>query len=151
MKALVVLALVAACGGHGDGPPPARAFYYWRTTLHLSEVERRALGELHVTKLYVRMFDVEWQDAPAFVGEIAGERVPEGIEVVPVVFVRAEVLAHPAPELARAIWQRVHARAAALGFAPHELQVDCDWTDKTQGAYFELLRGLSGSVPLSSK
>jgi len=44
----------------------------------------------------------------------------------------------------------VQARADALGFTPRELQVDCDWTDTTKGAYFELLRQLKGPVALSA-
>ena len=36
----------------------SRAFYYWRTTFSLSDVERRAIHELGITRLYVRAFDV---------------------------------------------------------------------------------------------
>ncbi len=146
----LLLVLLLACSSRPDAPPPQRAFYYWRPTFQLSQLEQRALGELHVARLYVRMVDVEWSDGPQFVGEITGDRVPAGIEIVPVVFVRADVLKHGAADLAPEIWRRVQARAAALGFQPRELQVDCDWTDTTKAAYFDLLRRLKGPVAVSA-
>ncbi len=141
---VLVLVLVLGCSRHHDSsPPPQRAFYFWRTTFHLSDAEQRALAELHVTRLYVRAFDVTWADGPVFAGELQpGTPVPAGVEIVPVVFVRAEVLAHGSPELARAIREHLRARMIALGVTPRELQVDCDWTDITRDAYFALLREL---------
>ena len=135
--------LVLGCSRHHASPPPQRAFYFWRTTFRLSDTEQRALAALLVTKLYVRAFDVTWADAPQFAGELQpGTPVPANLEVVPVVFVRTEVLAHATPQLAADIRAHVAARMAALGVTPHELQIDCDWTDKTREAYFALLRDL---------
>jgi hypothetical protein len=180
MRVLLVVAAVAAVAagacsasaGPADGPPPQRAFYYWRTTFRLSPVERRALAELGVSRLYVRAFDVEWSQldgAPSLIGKLApvdGERVPAGIDVVPVVFLRDEVLRHviverassPAgspdarsvaiPALARDVWAEVQRRMKLLGAAPRELQLDCDWTDTTRDAYFALIAQLRGDANL---
>ncbi|MCW5804670.1 MAG: hypothetical protein KIT31_20025 [Deltaproteobacteria bacterium] len=150
---LAVLVLLAACARtsdgeeeHRDGPPAQRAFYYWRTTLRLSDAERRAVTELGVARIYLRMFDVVWQDgAAAQVGVVAVEdRLPTGVEVVPVVFVRDEVLRRlprkQLPELAQRTWDTVAERMKLLGGAPRELQLDCDWTDSTRDAYFDLVR-----------
>jgi hypothetical protein len=151
VRILLAFILALGCSHTADSPPPHRAFYYWRTTFSLSDPEKSALAELHVDRLYVRMFDVEWNDGPAFAGEITGAHVPSGLDIVPVVFIRADVLKHaPGEALAREILRRVQARADALGFTPHELQIDCDWTDTTKGAYFDLLRHLRGSFALSA-
>src|SRR5262245_62286893 len=98
----MLLALVASCGGsEPEGPPAPLAYYYWRTTFTLSPAEQRALAELHVDRLYMRVFDVEWDasmSAPSMIGKIApadGTRVPAGVEVVPVIFLRNEVFQHP--------------------------------------------------------
>src|SRR5829696_1789703 len=99
LRVVVALAAVAAVAcstpaRSADGPPPQRAFYYWRTTFQLAPAEQRALAELGVSRLYVRAFDVEWnavESAPSMIGKLvpaSGARVPAGIEVVPVVYLR---------------------------------------------------------------
>jgi hypothetical protein len=135
-------------------PAAARAFYYWRTTFALSPAEERALRELHVDRLYVRMFDLAWDAvaaAPAELGAIAPAadahvHVPTTVEIVPVVFLRDEVLRRTgvagAAALAARTWRGVQARAAALGIAPRELQLDCDWTDASRDAFFAFVRAL---------
>ena len=155
---LVAAAALAAAScspaSPAERPLPDRAFYYWRTTFRLSPAERRALAELHVTRLYIRMFDVEWSGgAAARVGAIApepGARIPDGIEAVPVVYLRADVFRHlpvgRTAGLARATWAEVRERAAWLGFAPRELQVDCDWTDGTRDPFFDFVRQLRAAA-----
>jgi len=161
----LVLALAVGAAGCGsqpaapDGPPAGRAFYYWRTTFALTPVEVRALAELHVDRLYLRMFDVAWDDAlnaPSVLGAVAltpGARVPAGVEVVPVVFLRDAVFRHLGTDgsaaLARRTWEQVKARTAALGAAPRELQVDCDWTDSSRDSYFEFVRALRAESHLA--
>jgi hypothetical protein len=161
--AAVVVLGAAACSTparSADGPPPQRAFYYWRTTFRLSPAEQRAIAELGVTRLYVRAFDVEWSAAeatPSMIGKLvpdagadaganAGARPPAGVEVVPVVFLREEVLRRTSaqssraiPGLARELWAEVRRRMALLEVTPRELQLDCDWTDTTRDAFFELV------------
>ncbi len=157
----------AELGDEGEavsGPPARRAFYYWRTVLQLSEPERAALRELEIERLYLRMFDVAWQDERAQqVGKVTladGAELPSGragpLEIVPVVFVREEVLRklsrEARAELTVELWKEVAARAAAMGFTPKELQLDCDWTDGTREAFFAMLaqlKALSG-LPLSA-
>lgn len=173
MAVAVAVAVVAGLGcserkaaelGAESGPTARRAFYYWRTVLELGEAERTALRELAIERIYLRMFDVAWQDERAEqVGKVslaAGQTLPVGrdgpIELVPVVFVREEVLRKLSrerqAEMTVALWKEVAARAAALGFAPRELQLDCDWTDGTREAFFAMLRQLEAlsGLPLSS-
>ena len=145
---------IAACSSRAataDDPPATRAFYFWRTTFRLSAIERRALAELHVARLYVRAFDVDWDGAPELRGVIDPvERAPDGVEIVPVVFVRDDVLrrADRAP-LARELWTRARALAVQLGREPRELQLDCDWTDATRDAYFDLIRRVRAEAKIA--
>ncbi len=138
---LCMLACASCSQSRADAPPPHRAFYYWRTTFTLSEAERSALAELHVDRLYVRMFDVAWADrAAAEAGPLSvASPPPAEIEIVPVVFVRDEVFHHPTPGLAARTWRDVQRIAGELHATVHELQVDCDWTDTTQHAFFAFL------------
>ena len=145
---LIALLLVFGCSSAAPpGPAPARAFYYWRTTFALSAAERAALTG--VTRLYVRMFDVG-ADGELLGKLAAGTPVPQGLEVVPVVFLKNDVFKHPPPGLARTVRAEVAARMQALGAVAHELQLDCDWTEGTREAYFAFLAELHGAVPLSA-
>ncbi len=163
VAALAVVAAVACStpARSADGPPPARGFYYWRTTFRLAPAEQRALAELGVSRLYVRAFDVEWDAAtstPSMIGKLvpaAGERVPAGIEVVPVVFLREEVFRRGARRvrgLARDVWAEVRRRMQLLEVAPRELQLDCDWTDTTQDAFFAFVAAVreEAGIPLGA-
>jgi hypothetical protein len=165
---LLLLALAPALGCSpehparvaAEGPPARRAFYYWRTVLQLSAAERQALAELRIERVYLRMFDVVWQDERAQqVGAVRlaeGQALPANVELVPVVFVREEVLRRLPDEARRAmtaeLWREVQARAAAMGFAPRQLQLDCDWTDGTREPFFAMLRELKelSGLPLSA-
>ncbi|MCX5740915.1 MAG: hypothetical protein NT062_00280 [Proteobacteria bacterium] len=143
-------AITVGCSHAEPSPPATRAFYHWRTTLALSTTEQRALHDVGVTRLYVKVFDVAWQDdAPIVVGELAaGSTAPAGVEVVPVVFLRAEVFAHgPRHELAAATWARVERIAQRLAITPAELQLDCDWTDGTRDEFFAFVTDLRARVP----
>jgi hypothetical protein len=155
VKAWVLAAVAVAAVGCArrtpmTSPPPARrAFYYWRTTLHLSDVEQRALTRLAIGRLYVRLFDVDWDArenaarplGPLAIGGDGG--VPATIEVVPVVFIRARALRHldrPAiAALADDIWRKVTAMVPRLGRRSGELQFDCDWSETTRDSFFALL------------
>jgi hypothetical protein len=155
----MVLALLACAPSKPAvpaGPRAQRAFYYWRTVVRFSPTESEALLRLKVDRLYLRMFDVEWNRTTAAaeqVGKVtlaAGQVLPSGVEIVPVVFLREEVFRNlpedQLADLADALWREVQARAARLGFVPRELQLDCDWTDRTQAAFFAMLRELRRST-----
>jgi len=151
----MLIAIVASCRAREpEGPPPRRAFYYWRTSFKLSPVEQRALDELHVERLYVRMFDVEQgADSPSLIGKIAStDSVPRTVEVVPVVYLKNEVFKHHIGDLAPVVWREIEHRAATLGFVPRELQLACDWTETTRDNYFAFVRelGVESKLPLSA-
>ena len=158
---LLVALVVGGCRRHEIASPPARrAFYYWRTTFALTPTEQQAVHDLHVERIYVRVFDLAWKDAAlATLGPVtlgAGAQVPAGVEIVPVVYLKAEVFAHltaaQLPEVARDVWSHVQDRANVLGTSVHELQVDCDWTDTTRDGFFGFVRALKAvaHVPMSS-
>lgn len=155
-KPWLLAVVVVACAAGGctrqtppPSRPPVRAFYYWRTTLHFSDVEKKALAELAIGRLYVRLFDVDWDHqenaarplAPLVIGRDGG--APGTIEVVPVVFIRARALGHldgPATAaLAENIWRKVSEMVPRLGRRSGELQFDCDWSDATRDRFFALL------------
>ncbi|HVV86439.1 MAG TPA: hypothetical protein VHE35_25455 [Kofleriaceae bacterium] len=157
VRALALAGLVLGACGHGahrHGPPARRAFYYWRTTFSLSEPERSALADTGATRLFVRLFDVDWDAdtaGPETLGPITvpggpPPPAPPGVELVPVVYLRNELFTRlPADRTADTagwVWHAIDDRDAALGLTPHELQLDCDWTDSTRDRYFAFLDAL---------
>ena len=157
--ALLALLVVVACRDAArpppgpPSPPAQRAFYYWRTTLALSPAETQALAALAVERLYLRMFDVGWQDSAATViaPVVIAAAPPAGLEIVPVVYLKNEVFTHlddaGAAALAATTWREVATRTAALGAAPRELQLDCDWSDSTRDRFFGFVRAIRGQLP----
>ncbi len=146
--------LLAGCeaAAREPAPPAQRAFYYWRALFQLSAEQRRAVRELGVARIYLHLFDVGWSEREAEPETIApvtfapGERAPDGIEIVPVVFVANQVFKQlPRAEsaaFARRVWDQVRARAERLGFDPREVQLDCDWTETTRDPFFAFVAAL---------
>lgn len=136
------------------------AFYHWRTRLALTETERTYLQELHVKKLYAKFFDVDWsensqQALPQALIELASETLPDSVVLIPTIFITNRTFlnlpASEIPQLATNICDKIK----ALAKAPFdEVQLDCDWSEKTRGAYFQLLetmrQNLGPAVALSA-
>lgn len=142
----------ASCGrqseANADDPGTRRAFYYWRTTFKLSELEQRAIAEAGVTRLYVRLFDIASDASIAGPLTVApGARVPAGVEVVPVVFIRHDVFQRDTVGLAASTWAEILRRLARLGVTAHEVQVDCDWTDRSRDRFFAFVTELRAAAP----
>lgn len=134
---------------------PRRSFYYWKSVYQLSAHEKELLKQLDVSKLYIRFFDVDVDDATAKTLPVAtltfADSILSGIEVVPVVYVVNGTLKNTAltdvPDLASNILKRVNGVAAQNHINFNELQLDCDWTDGTREKYFDLLRNIKSGLP----
>lgn len=127
-----------------------KGIYYWKTGFEQSAFEQQRLREIGLQKMYIRLFDVDWDEQrrqPVPTGTIRWKEQP-GIscKVVPVVFItqRTLVLLQPGqlPELATNINRLLSGLCAQAGIAPSEIQIDCDWTAATRQVYFRLLDAL---------
>ena len=129
-------------------------FYYWKTEFKLSSDEKQSLEKLNVTKLYIRFFDVVYDTQ---IGPIARQpivfidKVPDNINVVPVVFITNETIlqmdSNKIPVLAGHITRSVNTMAKNnLKSAAKEIQIDCDWSVSTKEKYFKLLREIRDSL-----
>ena len=117
-------------------PDPAYAFYYWQTTLDPAPAP---LAERNARRLYVKVFDVSWENGraePSALLETDGTVVAD---FVPVVFITNEVFTHDVSSLARDVVSLVNRR---FPYPYAELQIDCDWTAGTRAAYFGFLEDL---------
>lgn len=140
-----------------SGVESGNGIYYWKTRFELNDFERDFLKTYSVRRLYVRMFDVDYDSSP-----LAGsEKVipvattsfisprPEDIEIVPTVFVSARALVMAVREmgsldsLAHAILSRVFRMMEYndLG-AFREIQLDCDWVASSKDDFYRFCKVL---------
>jgi hypothetical protein len=126
------------------------SFYYWKTVYKQNKIENSYLDSLKSKRLYVRIMDVDidYELNPKPIAPISfADNVPSTMELVPVVFIVNEVLADRNEQnlnvLAAKITKFVTAKIKQGGKEDFkELQIDCDWTEKTRDNYFKLLEEL---------
>lgn len=129
-----------------------RAFYLWENTKReLTAYEEKSLKELEVTKLYLKLFEVEKNDVygifPTAKSQLSAYGIEKGnFELVPTIYVRNEVfkkvsrkeLEEFASNLDFLVGKKMSEKFP--GNQLQEIQIDCDWTESTQKNYFEFLR-----------
>ncbi len=169
--------------------PNENAAYYWRTTWSLDSTELDFLSRHNITKLYCRFFDVVMADdslpmpnatirfpddwsagvSLADMGDSANgategdaaERLPEGMELVPTVYITEDCMHTPAATLPAAspsekatvpagfpagealpakLVNRILQIAETHSLPPiHEIQIDCDYTLRSRKTYYDFL------------
>lgn len=109
--------------------------------------EKRVLKELQINKLYVKFFDVDWDEirnTAIPVAEIKFEQKPDtSYKIIPVIFITNRTLlkskGNDISLLAGHIYDKTQWIAKNNGIQYKELQMDCDWTDGSREKYFELI------------
>lgn len=156
-KRLALLAFVGlvmwGCS-QGEHKKVRPAFYYWRTHFHLDAAEQQYLRDSKIERLYVKFFDVDWEEAtqrivPLAIVELdsSANSIQQQWEVTPVIFITNRAIANltfeGVADLVEKIDRKIEAIEQKLG-AEHssEIQLDCDWTPSTRERYFQLLEDL---------
>lgn len=143
-----LLLVSAPCCTSDSGVSVGNAVYYWRTSLRLCKAEREFLERQGIKTVYLRMFDVQGVDGmPMPTATLTfGDTVPDGIRIVPVVFIAPDALSGMAVDsLAYKIVGRVDKMLLVNGYQrADELQLDFDWTMSNRDRYFGLLREAAG-------
>ena len=125
-----------------------RGFYYWQTEFHLSEGEKNTLSSLHVTKLFVKFFDVDWDNATAQpvpqASLICNENIPPSFSVVPVIYIANRVFENISADDIQVLAFKCNKKIQDIleqnkFLSPAEIQIDCDWTVGTKEKYFRFL------------
>lgn len=124
------------------------AFYFWKQRVQLNSTEKQALQAIRAQKLYVKLFDVNWDAARRIAYPVAiadfREPLPDSVELVPVVFLVNDVWQQQDTAWPAAMAQKVAGllQQATPARPIREIQLDCDWTRNSQAAYFAFLRHL---------
>ncbi|MEM7655834.1 MAG: hypothetical protein AAF399_06875 [Bacteroidota bacterium] len=135
--------LLLSCQGPSRTISPA--FYHWKSEFSPDEGERQWLDSLAVQRLYVRMFDVDVDERAGGIRSIAETRLdpaiwPPGVELVPTVYLTnrcmQQVSKAAIPIIAKRLVEEIRDRAGEIPFS--EVQLDCDWSESSQAAFFSL-------------
>jgi hypothetical protein len=135
-------------------------FYYWQTTLNLSNEKLTYLKDIRAKRLYIRLFDIDTSrdrngNLQAIPISIIRNQsaLPDSIELVPVVYFTRQAIKSCGnlDTFSSKIYGLVTQLCASYHWDFSEIQWDYDWTPSTKEIYFELLRKLKSYPTFDSK
>ncbi len=124
-------------------------FYYWKTNVQIGETEQHYTKSLNSKNLYIRFFDIDKKDSRIFplakISPFNSKLL--SIEYIPVIFITNRTFIGISPEQINELAENVSMLMNEIGTANSispftEIQIDCDWTQSTKGAYFQFLETL---------
>ena len=132
-----------------------RAFYYWKSNSYLSDNEKKICDSLDVKKLYIKFFEVNFNEERGNFPEAKTDwwgRYSEGnkfSEIVPTVYLQNVVFLKSSKKDLEVLADNVNFLISKYcnekfreGTVMNEFQMDCDWTLKTKNNYFYFLKKL---------
>jgi hypothetical protein len=138
----IVFILLVSCQNTANDHPVV-SFYYWKTIFKLNLDEREALLGNGVSKLYVRYFDLQLKNGTVGpVAPIVFEDKPERIFVVPVIYIKNEVMLERGlnvDDLAKKVLSLIEQINSTIDAQCSEIQFDCDWTVSSREYYFKFI------------
>ncbi len=134
-----------------------RSFYYWKSVLNLTDFEKQRLDSLQVKTIYIKFFDVDWDEVakvPVPVAKLQATsfKIQKGIQIIPTVFITnaciQKIDSSQVSKLAENIYKLILEIKQSNGFdSIPEIQIDCDWTAATKDKYFRLLSNTKLQTP----
>ncbi len=153
---LISLAFFISCNEKRSERAVERSFYYWKSVFTLTRFEEQRLDSLEVKTLYIKFFDVDWDEesrspVPVAKLQVTNNKLPEKIQVIPVVFISNECIRKTDPSQITMLANRIHTLIQDIISGNRfksikEIQIDCDWTQATKEKYFRLLNDLKQKV-----
>lgn len=151
VRTILLWSLLPLCMACSRPREVHRAFYFWKQQYALSPPEKTALQDLHVSRLYVKCFDVAWNEinrtaVPVAIADFK-EPFPDSLEIIPVVFLMNEIWQQKDTGWAQLMAERTASllEKQCAQIPPRqikEIQLDCDWTRTSRDRYFSFLQQL---------
>ena len=143
---LLSMGLTLSCSKPKPMPTTMRSGYYWSTTLNMDSVKTAFMRNYDISRMYIRYFDVVADQSGRAVPNATlkfATDVPQGIDIVPTVFVMPECLRQDRSRLASLIVKRVvQMNETNDVYNVKEIQIDCDWTQSTRQLYAEFMQAM---------
>ncbi len=154
---LMLLLFFSACK-ENNKRQVSPAFYHWKNSIDLSDTEYQYLSKLEANKIYLRFFDVDWQNNAVIPISVLenNKPFPDSIAIVPTVFITNRTLLNVSDHGLQGLGDKILKKIKQLStpFEKNdisEVQFDCDWSPKTQKKYFDLLVYLKNELKLQGK
>ncbi len=130
----------------------SRGFYYWKSKFELGEKDQKQLNALGAKKIYVKFFDVDWDEGTQKPMPYATLQ-PKGaldstFKIIPTVFITNRTFEKLDGYDLNTFENNVHNKITQLVYCFHspfkieEVQIDCDWNESTRDKYFHFLKEL---------
>ncbi len=129
-----------------------RCFYYWKSSMALDSFEKNSLQNLDVNTLFVKFFDVAWNEKIQAAVPVAQIKMKDGnylqhIKIIPVIFITNESIFKTDSLQINILAEKLFTLTNSICTLNHlakvdEIQIDCDWTASTKEKYFALLMHL---------
>lgn len=131
------------------------AFYHWKTELSINSELTAHLKDIGVEKLYVKFFDVDWSendDEPIPHAELIVSIPTFEFEIIPTIFITnrtfLKVEENDIQELSIKVGKKIKRLCGKNNFElVRTVQFDCDWTERTQAAFFNFLKYFGDEFP----
>ena len=154
---LAICYLLFSCNENNQPRQITPSFYYWKSTLNLTNFEKQKLDSLKVKTIYLKFFDVDWDEAarkPVPVAKLQATNGSQlkGFSIIPTVFITNECIqkidSSQTKPLAEKIMELLKSLIAESDFdSIPEVQIDCDWTASTRDKYFDILKNIKSLKP----
>lgn len=151
MKQFLFLTLIFLVGCK-KSPEKEYGFYFWRTEYHLNSSEKKILQNSTSKDFYIRVFDLDKTEGTiSKVGEINfKQKLDFKQNVVPVIFITNRTWEGASENdfniASNIIYNSVKKIEGNFGKKINEIQIDCDWTNKTKTDYFKFLEKLKAKT-----
>ncbi len=157
LLSFLLLLCFTSCKQKKEDRQIERSFYYWKSVLTLTKSEEQRLDSLNVKTIYLKFFDVDWDEenklpVPVAKLQTTNYKLPETIQVIPTVFITNECIqkidSSQTKPLAEKIMQLLRNQIKETNFdSIPEIQIDCDWTASTREKYFSILAEIKRLKP----
>ncbi|MDJ1466436.1 hypothetical protein QNI19_36630 [Cytophagaceae bacterium DM2B3-1] len=139
----ILLFLLQSCSSEHK---PHASFYYWKSTFRLSKTDSSYLSQLRVKQLNVKFFDVDWNFEAGKALPVAEirftEQVPNELSIIPTIFITnrtmVQIPVSQVSDLATKITTKIRSIADSNHLSIKEIQLDCDWSEKSREKFFLL-------------
>lgn len=149
---------ILSCNDNKQSRQVEPAFYYWKSDFRMTGFEKHQLDTLQIKTLYIKFFDVDWDDATQEALPKAkisfNDSTYKSFAIIPTVFITNECIQKIDSLQMPALAEKINTLIAQIVLTAQlvniqEIQFDCDWTAATKEKYFLLLGSFKKLQPIT--